>query len=139
MWLPPCSSPHRYSSIAPAMTNATLSRALLVSVEAGTYASGIVAAGWTAMLLGYSGDRSGEYNRCEPLGLCFMLYTPLSTWPHCSSTRVHVEVSLACGVFVCLARCDLRVSARSSLFVCTLMPRFACLAQDRHRRRHRAV
>ena len=84
------------------MTNATLSRALLVSVEAGTYARGIVAAGWTAMLLGYSGDRSGEYNRCEPLVLCCMSHTPLSAWFQASSTRVHVEVSLACGVFVYL-------------------------------------
>jgi hypothetical protein len=84
------------------MTNASLSRALLVSVEAGTYASGIVAAGWTAMLLGYSGDRSGEYNRCEPLVLCCVSHTPLPAWFHVSSTCFHVEVSLACGVFVYL-------------------------------------
>ena len=45
------------------MPNATMAKALLVSVEAGTYASGIVAAGWTVMLLGYSGDRSGVYNK----------------------------------------------------------------------------
>ncbi len=52
-----------YSSIAPSMPNATMAKALLVSVEAGAYASGIVAAGWTVMLLGYSGDRSGVYNK----------------------------------------------------------------------------
>ncbi len=46
------------------MPNATMARALLVSVEAGSYASAIVAAGWTAMLWGYAGDRSGVYNRC---------------------------------------------------------------------------
>ena len=45
--------------IAAAIPNTTLAMAVVASVEAGAYASGIVNAGWTVMLLGYAGDRAG--------------------------------------------------------------------------------
>ena len=49
--------------ILPFIPAANVSKVLAASVEAGAFASAIVAEGWTVMLLGYVGDRTGEYNR----------------------------------------------------------------------------
>lgn len=52
-----------FTILAPAMSNETLAKALLVSVESGVYVSNIINAGWIVMLLGYSGDHNGgNYN-----------------------------------------------------------------------------
>ena len=49
--------------ILPYIPNTTIREVLAASVEAGAYASGVVASGWTVMLLGFVGDHTGTYNR----------------------------------------------------------------------------
>jgi hypothetical protein len=49
-----------WADVLPHVPDAAARGALAASVEAGAWASAVVSAGWTVMLLGYAGDRTGR-------------------------------------------------------------------------------